>query len=641
MELTPGDDFAGHRIEGVAGRGGMGVVYRATELTLDRIVALKTISPALAADPSFRERFVAESKAAAGIDHPNVLPIFSAGEEDEVPYIAMRFVEGPDLRTLVRAGGPFAPERAAAVVAQVGSALDAAHARGLVHRDVKPANVLLDTGDHAYLTDFGLTKRLGTSATRAGGGWVGTLGYVAPEQIRDERIDGRADVYALGCVLHHLLTGAPPFERSSDEATLWAHLHDPPPVAPGPLGPVVARALAKDPAERYGTPGDLGRAALAAVGRPAPTLRRPTRRHAPHSARGAAGRAMGRSDRRRAAASAPRAASRRRRAPLLALLAVLLLAGGAAAALLLGGDDEEPGPSRSTTRASTTPGRHRGRRRRAAAERDRHRAQHRVRVAPARQAARRRRPRALRRGEAELPHRPGRHRPRRGLRRAVGRGRAVRRPPRSRASTSTTASRSARRFRRASPSRSRAATTPSGSASAAIRRPSSRVDPETAAVTQTLRDPHRRPGPRVRRRGRLAHEPRRGHAHPHRPAHRRRSASSRAGRDPAGLTHGAGAVWTASTGDDSVVRIDRRDPGDRATIGVPGQPRAVGYGGGRLWVASFTTSELVKIDGETGRRLGPAIPTALNPTKLLVGADAVYVISAAGGRLERVPFERR
>jgi hypothetical protein len=212
MDLQPGDVFAGHRIEGVAGRGGMGVVYRAVQLSLDRIVALKTIAPALAADPAFAARFVRESKAAAAVEHPNVIPIFSAGEDDGVLYIVMRYIDGPDLRSVVRAEGRLAPERAAAIVAQVAAALDAAHARGLVHRDVKPANVLLDRADHAYLTDFGLIKRLHSSATVAtrAGGWVGTLGYVAPEQIRDERVDARTDVYALGCVLVHALTARRP-----------------------------------------------------------------------------------------------------------------------------------------------------------------------------------------------------------------------------------------------------------------------------------------------------------------------------------------------------------------------------------------------------------------------------------------------
>src|SRR5687767_11456474 len=151
MDLRPGDHFAGLRIEGVAGRGGMGVVYRAVQPSLDRVVALKTIAAALAAEPAFGARFVRESKAAAAVEHPNVLPIFSAGEEGGVLYIVMRYVDGPDLRSLIRASGRLAPERAAGIVAQVAAALDAAHARGLVHRDVKPANVLLAHGDHAYL----------------------------------------------------------------------------------------------------------------------------------------------------------------------------------------------------------------------------------------------------------------------------------------------------------------------------------------------------------------------------------------------------------------------------------------------------------------------------------------------------------
>jgi streptogramin lyase len=270
-EFAPGDVFVNHRIQGLAGRGGMGVVYRAIDLDLDRIVALKVIAPALADDPDFRARFVAESKAAASIEHPHVIPVYYAGEREGVLFIVMRYVDGPDLRALVRAEGQLDPERAAQIVAQVGGALDAAHAHGLVHRDVKPANVLLGTDDHAYLTDFGLTKR--EASTGAGlsrpGGWVGTLGFVAPEQIRGERVDARTDVYALGCVLVHALTGGAPYIRDSDEATLWAHLNDPPPVdrVPREFAGVVERALSKDPSDRFPSGGDLGRAALAAAGR--------------------------------------------------------------------------------------------------------------------------------------------------------------------------------------------------------------------------------------------------------------------------------------------------------------------------------------------------------------------------------------
>jgi DNA-binding beta-propeller fold protein YncE len=259
----------------------MGIVYRAMQLDLERTVALKLIASELAQDQDFRDRFMRESRAAASIDHPNVIPIFYTGEHEGALYIAMRYVEGSDLRTLVRAEGRLAPERAARIVSQVGAALDAAHARGIVHRDVKPANVLLGPDDHAYLTDFGLTKRLHslTASTRSGG-WVGTLGYVAPEQIRGERVDARSDVYALGCVLYHSVAGAPPYQRDSDEATLWAHLNDPPAplrdkvahVPPG-LDAVLRRALAKNPDDRFQSAGDLGRAALAAIaGEEAPTV---------------------------------------------------------------------------------------------------------------------------------------------------------------------------------------------------------------------------------------------------------------------------------------------------------------------------------------------------------------------------------
>jgi streptogramin lyase len=272
-ELQAGDVFAGHRITGLAGRGGMGVVYRAEQLDLERPVALKLIATPLARDEAFRERFVRESRAAAAIDHPNVIPVYSAGEEDGRLYLAMRFVDGEDLRSLVQREGPLAPHQAAAIIAQVGNALDAAHARGLIHRDIKPANVLLD-GGHAYLTDFGLTKRLTGETTMTGSGrWVGTLGYIAPEQIRGEAVDARADVYALGCLLFYVLTSVAPYRRDSDEATLYAHLNDDAPDAralepgvPAALADVAARALAKDPGDRFPSAGDLGRAALAAVG---------------------------------------------------------------------------------------------------------------------------------------------------------------------------------------------------------------------------------------------------------------------------------------------------------------------------------------------------------------------------------------
>jgi hypothetical protein len=342
----------------------MGVVYRAEQLDLERPVALKLIASPLARDDDFRERFVRETRAAAAIDHPNVIPVYSAGEEDGRLYLAMRLVDGEDLRTLVQHTGPLAPHRAAAIIAQIGNALDAAHARGLVHRDIKPANVLLD-GDHAYLTDFGLTKRLSGETTMTGSGrWVGTLGYIAPEQIRGEPVDARADVYALGCLLFYVLTGVAPYRRDSDEATLYAHLNDPAPDprlvttgVPDALAAVIERALAKDPDDRFPSAGDLGRAALAAVGDgPAPPPERLVARGA--AAPGGAGAEEtaipGSVTPTEIAPGGPSDPSRIRRwvAP-----AVSLLAGAAivlATVLLMSrGDDHRAGAPAETT--STTP----------------------------------------------------------------------------------------------------------------------------------------------------------------------------------------------------------------------------------------------------------------------------------------------
>ena len=202
-----GSELAGYRLDELIGRGGMGVVYRAHDLALDRDVALKLLAPHLAEDVSFRERFLTESRVAASLEHPNVVPIHDAGEIDGQLYIAMRLVEGSDLKEVLREG-PLEPARAVRVLEQIAGALDAAHARGLVHRDVKPSNVLLDEGGHVYLADFGLSRYLGDAALPLGPAKsLGTADYVAPEQIRGEEVDGRADVYALGCMLYECLDG--------------------------------------------------------------------------------------------------------------------------------------------------------------------------------------------------------------------------------------------------------------------------------------------------------------------------------------------------------------------------------------------------------------------------------------------------
>src|SRR4051794_511529 len=270
-DLDTGSEFAGCRIEGVLGRGGMGVIYRATELRLGRSVALKLIATEQASDPEVRERFEREARMTASIEHPNVVPVYGAGEEDGHLYLVMRYVPGTDLHHLLRTEGRLAPARAASIIAQVADALDAAHAAGLVHRDVKPANVLIG-GDHAYLSDFGIT-RVQSAETRItdSGNWIGTVDFMAPEHLRGEPTDARADVYALGCVLYTALTGTPPYRRTTVPATITAHLHEPPPRpsetpgVPVAFDAVIARALAKEPADRYPSAGDLGRAARAAA----------------------------------------------------------------------------------------------------------------------------------------------------------------------------------------------------------------------------------------------------------------------------------------------------------------------------------------------------------------------------------------
>jgi serine/threonine protein kinase len=262
-----GTQFAGYRIEGVVGRGGMGVVYRATELALDRPVALKLIAPELAGDDSFRERFLRESRIAASIDHAGILPVYAAGEADGEVFLATRFVPGTDLRSLLD-DGPLPGERAIGLVGQVADALDAAHERGLVHRDVKPGNVLVDTADHCYLCDFGLTTQRVDDGSTATGRLAGSLDYLAPEQIRQEEVDGRADQYALACVLYEVLSGAPPFRRETEAQTLWAHMQEEPAplLAYDELDPVFARALAKEPEERYDDCNAFADAARAALG---------------------------------------------------------------------------------------------------------------------------------------------------------------------------------------------------------------------------------------------------------------------------------------------------------------------------------------------------------------------------------------
>lgn len=274
--LAPGSVFAGYRIEGVLARGGMGVVYRATESRPERTVALKVVAPEYAAVADFRARFLRESQIAASIEHPHVVPVLRVGEEEGLLFIAMRLVRGHDLAGVLSAQHRLEPVRAARIVDQAADALDAAHELGLVHRDVKPANILVEShrrGDHVYLTDFGLTKSLASGGGLTSTGIiVGTTNYMAPEQWHGGRLDARVDVYSLGCVLFEVLTGRVPYPRSDDPQRMFAHMSAPPPAVseftPG-LSPrfdeIIARALAKSPIDRYPSAGDLGFAAVAAA----------------------------------------------------------------------------------------------------------------------------------------------------------------------------------------------------------------------------------------------------------------------------------------------------------------------------------------------------------------------------------------
>ena len=272
-QVQVGSDFVGYRIEELIGQGGMGVVYRAYDLRLKRTVALKLIAPELALDERFHTRFARETELAMSLEHPNVVPIYDAGDVDGRYYLAMRLVEGTDLSALLRAEGALHSVRALSICGQVANALDAAHAKELVHRDVKPSNVLLDESEHVYLADFGLTRRLEEEGLPTGENRsVGTPAYLAPEQIEAGPIDGQADVYSLGCLLYECLTGKPPFSQSSRLAMAWAHLEEEPPSAsahnselPATVDVVIRKAMAKSPDDRYPTCGALIAAAEEAL----------------------------------------------------------------------------------------------------------------------------------------------------------------------------------------------------------------------------------------------------------------------------------------------------------------------------------------------------------------------------------------
>jgi serine/threonine protein kinase len=272
--LSPGSTFAGYEVESVVGLGGIGILYRARQLRLDRPVALKLVTPEVARDPVIRERLRREARTVAALDHPNVVPLYAAGEEEGTVYIVTRWVEGTELGALIHRDGPLEAGRAARTAAQIAAALAMAHEKGVVHRDVKPTNVILTPEDHVYLTDFGLAKRAGTAAgLTAVHRMLGTVDYVAPEQIEGSEPDARGDVYSLGCVLYETLTGEPPFAgQKGGMAKMWAQVNaevpsvrERRPDVPPAIEEVIRRAMAKAPEARP-TAAAFREAVLAAVG---------------------------------------------------------------------------------------------------------------------------------------------------------------------------------------------------------------------------------------------------------------------------------------------------------------------------------------------------------------------------------------
>jgi serine/threonine-protein kinase len=594
IELVPGDVLAGYRIVAVAGRGGMGVVYRAEDLALGRAVALKVIAPAMSSDPRFRERFSRESRIAARLEHPCVVPVYRAGEEQGHLFIAMRFVEGTDLAALARER-PLAPERTARLVGQVAEALDAAHSRGLVHRDVKPGNVLVTgAGDaeRAYLTDFGLTME----TTRDGGGltksgqWVGTLAYIAPEQIRGDAVDARADVYALGAVLHQCLTGGLPFPVETELEALAAHLDEPPPKpsahgAPRAFDRVVGRAMAKDPDARYRSAGDLGRAALAAATGERVRL---TERSV---ATGAAAPVTGERHR--------RSRARRRRTALLGVGAAgVVVAAGVAATLALsgrgGGVAEAPAnPAGSIVGAPIA-----------------------LPIAADRVAAGGGQVWAIATGGGNL------------ARLEVASGQVTAYPPAvdlgggefpdvavgAGAVWAAHAAETVGGIDHIDPS--------DGQAVQRVRFPRARAVAADDEAVWAVSDSAGGGSP-----GRLAG------IDPDRDAIAGSPVAT--GRGPADVATGAGGVWVANAGADSVWRFDPESRAVRARIPVGDEPRAISVGAGGVWVANVADRTVTRIDPETNRVQGAPVSLGKEIQDVVATDDAVWV-SAADGTVTRL-----
>ena len=605
-----GSTLAGYRIDALIARGGMGVVYRATHLALERPVALKVIARHLAEQEGFRERFLRESRLAARLDHPGVVPVYDAREEDGELIVAMRLIAGGDLKKRIATDGPIPPAEAIDRLAQVAAALDAAHAAGIVHRDVKPHNILLE-GDRAYLTDFGLAKALGESGALSGASIAGTVEYMSPEQWQGARIGPAADVYSLGCVLYEAVTGVAPFARRAGEAE---------PEMPRGLDRVIERAVAKDPADRYPSAGALIEAARGRQGGESAPTRVLTER--PEQA-----------TRRRAASSLPIWARGRRHVPGgagrgrrvrrglwlgLAAGTALAAATAAAAVLLLGGDEvsvSDPieigrGPLRLAvgdgavwvtsaadgTLSGIRPGTGElvGRRLRVGRGI--------AGVAAGEGAVWVSDPRRGSVLEVDLPGRRTTRIPVGGRPGAivVGGGR-VWVADEAGGGIAAINPRGGRVFKRgiaphAAPLR---LTVGAGAvwASSASTGTVSRIDLGTATA-----------GPPIR-----------------------------VGRGPAGVTVGGGLVWIANSRSDTVSRVD---PSLRATVGDPipveGRPGGIDAGTETVWVANSAAGAITRIEIESGEAIGEPIGIGPSPGAVVVGKEAVWVANNGDGTVTRI-----
>jgi streptogramin lyase/predicted Ser/Thr protein kinase len=595
---TIGSTLGGYRLDALIARGGMGVVYRATHLALDRPVALKVIARQYADDAGFRDRFLRESRLAARLEHPAVVPVYDAREEDGELIVAMRLIGGGDLKKRIERQGPLPPEEAVALLGQVAEALDAAHAAGIVHRDVKPHNILLE-GERAYLTDFGLAKALGESGVLRGASVVGTAEYMSPEQWRGERVGPPADIYSLGCVLYEALTGVVPYARRDGDAE---------PRLPRGLEAVIERAVAKDPAARYGSAGELIEAARESQGgSPAPT-------RVLSDTPGGPAASIGDEHGRRGVGAWLVAKAKRLSVSVAVILAVLLA--GFVSQKLFGG-----GPSVSDPIAVGNP-------------------PLRLAVGPETVWVTSASDGTL----SALDPESGRVRSRMRLGRGVS-GVAIG------ANSVWVSSSRAGDVLRIDPYAGVTARVHVGGSPGAIVFAAGRawvaddggagvtaIDAETDRPVARRIPPHTAPLRLAAGAGGVwVSSAKTGTVRRIDLRTADADAPIRVGRGPAGVTVGGGLVWVANSRSDTVTRVD---PSLRAILGAPiavgARPGGIDAGTDTVWVASAGADTVSRIDVESGEAVGDPISVGPQPGAVAVGAEAVWVANNGNGTVVRI-----